>query len=81
MTTTYKDGFKVGDRVVCVYRGHDCYGEHGRIVTILNNTDLVPFGVEFDKYVYGHDCRGAAKSGYGRWFFAEDLSHEQPAKP
>lgn len=76
-----KDGFKVGDRVVCVNRSHECCDKHGRIVAILHDTDLVPFGVEFDECVYGHDCDGAAKLGYGRWFFASDLSHEQPTKP
>lgn len=77
-----KDGFKVGDRVVCVGFQHDCYGKHGHIVTILNDTTgLVPFGVEFDKPVCGgHDCGGAAKSGCGRWFYVRELSHEQPTK-
>lgn len=77
MTTTYKNGFKVGDRVVCVHYGHDCYGEHGRIVDILNDTELVPFSVEFDECVDGgHDCGGTAKWGYGRRFFADELRHE-----
>lgn len=77
-----KDGFKIGDRVVCVGFQHDCYGKHGHIVTILNDaTGLVPFGVEFDEPVCGgHDCGGVAKPGCGRWFYVRELSHEQPAK-
>lgn len=76
-----KDGFKIGERVVCVsdhYSMGNSVGEHGRIV-VIGEFDQI--GVEFDRcQPEGHHCGGKAKPGYGRWHSASELRHEQPTK-
>lgn len=74
-----KNGFKVGDRVVCVCGL--CKGEHGTIIGFGNDV-----AIEFDNDIGGHECGGfglsvLAKSGHGWWCNAKNLRHEQPTKP
>jgi hypothetical protein len=80
-----KDGFKVGDRVVCVYNSlnNNALGEHGRIVAFSRFGNV---GVEFDKNVNGHALEGfgvtaATKNGHCWWCSPDSLCREQPTKP
>lgn len=75
-------GFKIGDRVVANEKSH-YEGKHGRIVSIQHSkdTDFCRIGVEFDEYVYGHDCSGNAKPGHGWWVGFWAICHEKPSKP
>lgn len=80
-----KDGFKVGDRVVCVGETSNpaVAGKHGTVMYI-DNIDCI--GIQFDEYVDGHGLESAClrlaiKHGHGWWCKGENLRHEQPAKP
>jgi hypothetical protein len=73
-----KDGFKVGDRVVCIHG--PCNGNHGTVIGFGRGV-----AVEFDNNVCGHECAGSglpvlAKDGHGWWCDAKNLCHEQPTK-
>lgn len=76
-----KNGFKVGDRVVCTDPRFECSGKHGR-VAVVDKGWGANIGVEFDEdFPHGNSCGGKIKSKRGYWLFAEFLSHEQPTKP
>ena len=64
--------FNVGDRVYL----RDCYvqnwgdthaGDTGTICYVGDN-----IGVEFDRYVEGHNCGGTCKDGYGYYIAPYD---------
>lgn len=77
-----KDGFKVGDRVVCVddsaWAFVDLKGKSGRVVCIENGT--LSIGVEFDEVDGLHNCDGKAISGHGWWLTPKTLRHESHTK-
>ena len=77
-----KDGFKVGDRVVCIsdhlIKRQNSVGQHGRIVGLEYDGSIV---VEFDmRQRSGHTCGSKTKDGHGRWLMPKNLRHEQPTK-
>lgn len=81
-----KDGFKVGDRVIINVpkpgTAHKAHGKRGTIVALENDDcDENMLVVELDEPVYNHDCLGQTKPGHGCYAYAEQLVHEQPAKP
>lgn len=57
--------FKVGDRVRCINDGDWGRNLSGKFGTIKVKHDKSSWGVEFDKYIYGHSCEGKAKDGHG----------------
>lgn len=77
-----KDGFKAGDRVVCVddsaWAFVDLEGKSGRVVCIEDGT--LSIGVEFDEVDGLHNCDGKAISGHGWWLTPKMLRHESHTK-
>ena len=60
-----KRPLRVGDRVVCKAPTDgklEIVGMHGRVIT--NRKHPTCIGVEFDKFINGHDCCNAGKLGY-----------------
>lgn len=39
----------------------------------LSSDYIWDIGVEFDKYMKGHDLDGACRNGYGRWGYAREV--------
>lgn len=67
--------FKVGDRVRYVETatalwGKLMIGDTGTVRVIQSGN----YGVEFDRYVEGHDIGGACKKGYGFWILPAELA-------
>lgn len=63
---------KVGSRVECVEK-YACadVGEKG---TVIFTTDsLLPYLIEWDNYVQGHDGSGTGKDGHCEWVFEESV--------
>jgi hypothetical protein len=76
-----KNGFKVGDRVVCVTSvglNRNVAGAHGTVRTIEERDGCA--GIEFDKNVKGHDLHGEVsnvKPGHCWFCRFEHLKHEE----
>ena len=63
------DQLEVGDRVELIKvvdRIHLQIGDKGTVVQIANQ-DKPAIGVEWDKYIDGHDCDNYSKNGSG-WY-------------
>lgn len=85
MTTIYKDGFKVGDRVIIdgvrIGNAHRANGKHGTIMSLEKGYyGKNIFAVELDEPMYNHDCFGQTKPGHGYYAYTEELRHEQPTR-
>lgn len=69
--------FNVGDRVYLRDNKYvdDCGNTHAGDTGTICWTDSngLNVGVEFDRYVEGHDCGGACKYGYGWYIDLDDL--------
>lgn len=72
-----QEKFRIGDRVVVTpqhYLYNDVKSDVGTVVVEDGGTGF--FGVEFDeKYVFMHDCQGAARPYRGYYIHAKHLKH------
>ena len=57
--------FKVGDtvRCTCAHCGNECVKD--QIGTVCRKYDRDNYGIDFGKYVGGHNCKGACIDGHG----------------
>lgn len=62
--------FKVGDRVIATSLDSQDTRVRGKMGTVVEVSPR-PYGVEFDDFTRGHDCRGLTRAGHG-WYMEED---------
>ncbi|KYK25917.1 hypothetical protein AYK26_01410 [Euryarchaeota archaeon SM23-78] len=78
------DGFELGDIVIAQedYEGKPLIGLRGKVVDLgLVRVKDYGVGVEFDKYIDGHNCRGKAKQGYGAYIPTSFVKKASDSKP
>lgn len=69
--------YQIGDRVRYVGNSEEVLhcGDEGTVVYVVedSNPRLFLLSVQWDRYINGHSCGGAASKGYGWNVFAKDV--------